>query len=92
MIVSYLCIFHEILLYNHKIEIHLKSYIFLILVNIINYAEGEGFIKWGAVLTVIGGQSDCYEHIRDIVTSNMSYKAKVLYDFNAEDTEELSVR
>ena len=92
MIVSYLCIFHEILLYNHKIEIHLKSYIFLILVNIINYAEGEGFIKWGAVLTVIVGQSDCYEHFRDIVTSNMSYKAKVLYDFNAEDTEELSVR
>ena len=92
MIVSYLCIFHEILLYNHKIEIHLKSYIFLILVNIINYAEGEGFIKCGAVLTVIGGQSDCYEHFRDIVTSNMSYKAKVLYDFNAEDTEELSVR
>ena len=92
MIVSYLCIFHEILLYNHKIEIHLKSYIFLILVNIINYAEGEGFIKCGAVLTVIVGQSDCYEHFRDIVTSNMSYKAKVLYDFNAEDTEELSVR
>ena len=92
MIVSYLCIFHEILLYNHKIEIHLKSYIFLILVNIINYAEGEGFIKWGAVLTVIVGQSDCYEHFRDIVTSKMSYKAKVLYDFNAEDTEELSVR
>ena len=60
--------------------------------NIINYAEGEGFIKCGAVLTVIVRQTDCYEHIRDIVTSNMSYKAKVLYDFNAEDTEELSVR
>ena len=44
------------------------------------------------MLTVIVRQSDCYEHIRDIVTSNMSYKAKVLYDFNAEDTEELSVR
>ena len=90
--ISYLCSFHVILLYNHKIEIHLKSYIFLILVNIINSIEGEGFIKCGAVLTVIVRQTDCYEHIRDIVTSNMSYKAKVLYDFNAEDTEELSVR
>ena len=90
--ISYQCSFHVILLYNHKIEIHLKSYIFLFLVNIINYAEGEGFIKCGAVLTVIVRQTDCYEHIRDIGTSNMSYKAKVLYDFNAEDTEELSVR
>ena len=90
--ISYLCSFHVILLYNHKIEIHLKSYIFLFLVNIINSAEGEGFIKCGAVLTVIVRQTDCYEHIRDIGTSNMSYKAKVLYDFNAEDTEELSVR
>ena len=89
--ISYLC--HVILFYNHKIEIHLVIYyIFLFLVNIINYAEGEGFIKCGAVLTVIVRQTDCYEHIRDIVTSNMSYKAKVLYDFNAEDTEELSVR
>ena len=90
--ISNLCSFHVILLCNHKIEIHLKSYIFLILVNIINYTEGEGFIKCGAVLTVIVRQTDCYEHIRDIGTSNMSYKAKVLYDFNAEDTEELSVR
>ena len=90
--ISYLCSFHVILLCNHKIEIHLKSYIFLILVNIINCTEGEGFIKCGSVLTVIVRQTDCYEHIRDIVTSNMSYKAKVLYDFNAEDTEELSVR